>query len=267
MNIGINWFTMYSDPEQNADLYAKNGIFHTFMMSGRSNNPAILAALKRNGIVLDNFHSPFDGINEMWIPGDAGDTMLRRLLAAVDECAANDVRILVVHLSSGNTPPLVNDLGFERYSRLMEYAKSAGVTIAFENIRKLANVAFAMEAFPEAKFCWDCGHEGCYTPNIRFMPLFGDRLVALHLHDNSTEKDADQHLLPYDGKIDFDSVARQIADNGYSGTVMLETNQFSDVRPNYNSLSPEEFFSRAVAAVTRLRSDIESKRRGDLFDY
>ena len=37
--------------------------------------------------------------------------------------------------------------------------------------------------------------------------LFGDRLCALHIHDNRCGVNTDDHLLPFDGSIDFEDVA------------------------------------------------------------
>ena len=81
------------------------------------------------------------------------------------------------------------------------------------------------------------------------MPLFGKRLVALHLHDNDCEYNKDLHLLPYDGKIDMERAARQLAEVGYGGAVMLEA-----IRSNsrvYETVSAEDYFARAAAAARR----------------
>ena len=45
----------------------------------------------RYGILWESMHAPFDGINNIWLEGEAGDTMLQRLLNGVDACAAAEV--------------------------------------------------------------------------------------------------------------------------------------------------------------------------------
>ena len=121
----------------------------------------------------------------MWEAGDAGERMLERLCDCVRAGATYGVPVIVVHLSSGMTPPRMNDIGFERYDRLMRLAEREGVTIAYENIRRLDNVVYMLENYPKAGFCWDVGHEACYMNGAEFMPLFGKRMAALHLHDNT----------------------------------------------------------------------------------
>jgi sugar phosphate isomerase/epimerase len=45
------------------------------------------------------------------------------------------------------------------------------------------------------KFCYDSGHENCFTPGADFLAKYGDKLAALHHHDN--DGSSDQHLLPF----------------------------------------------------------------------
>ncbi len=208
---------------------------------------------RKIGLENDYTHAPFDGINNMWLPGEAGDNMLQRLLDTVDFCADYGITTTVVHLSSGWDAPAINDLGRSRYDKLVDRAVSKGVNIAFENLRKLANVAFAMEIYenvPNVGFCWDAGHELCYTPNVEFMPLFGDRLIAVHLHDNIQVRTGDLHMLPFDGKRDWQHAADLIKNSPYKGPVMLENSY--DPR-FYGDLTLEQFYARAYEAASKIR--------------
>ena len=89
---------------------------------------------------------------------------------------------------------------------------------------------------------------------ITYMPLFGSKLAALHIHDNEKVYNADLHLIPYDGKIDFDRVAREIAESGYEGSIMLEVSRKSS--HYYDNLSANEYFSHATHAANKLRNTI-----------
>jgi sugar phosphate isomerase/epimerase len=33
-------------------------------------------------------------------------------------------------------------------------------------------------------FCWDIGHNACYSPHIDMAKKYGQRLKCLHIHDN-----------------------------------------------------------------------------------
>ena len=151
----------------------------------------------------------------------------------------------------------INDVGIGRYDRLMQYATEKGVVIAYENIRRLDNVAFAMENYPQAGFCWDVGHEACYMNGMEFMPLFGKRLAAIHLHDNTGIYDEDLHRLPYDGVIDMDRAAMHLADSNYGGALMLEV-----TRSTAGIESLDDFYPKAYAAAKRFAERVEFYRSG-----
>lgn len=219
-------------------------------------NSRLLAAA---GMCYETLHAPFQGINVMWLDGFEGDKMLQKLTDCVDLCVSVGAPIAVVHLSSGNTPPPPTDVGRGRFIRLVDHAVGKGVQIAFENQRKLHNIAWAFEEFRDIDtvgFCWDCGHESCFTPGRHYMPLFGDRLICTHIHDNSGVYNADEHLLPFDGKMDFDYVAETIKASGYAGSLMLEIKGNSEF---YADLPVESFLEKAAASVMRLRAMIDGE--------
>lgn len=215
-------------------------------------------AFARGGLIWETMHAPYKNINQIWLEGEGGEQMQADLLHGVDACHAAGVPILVVHLSSGLKPPSITDIGRARFAALVEHAEKNGVQIAFENQRKLANIAWAFEAFedaPNVGFCWDTGHENCFSPGRQYMPLFGNKLICTHIHDNSGEFDHDEHLLPFDGKLDFDRAARQLRESGYQGSLMLEA--IAANSHAYDDMPCEAYLERAAAAVKRLRDMVD----------
>ena len=237
---------------EQARMIKEHGFDAAFIGLEADNLGEIVDALHQYDIEIESCHAPFDGINNMWLAGEAGDRMYQRVTNSVDACAEYNIPVVVVHLSSGKNPPRMNDIGFERYDRLMQYAREKGVMVAYENIRKLDNVAYMMENYPDAGFCWDVGHEACYMYGMEFMPLFGKRMVAIHFHDNTGVYDEDMHWLPYDGVIDMDRAARHFAKSGYQKSLMLEVDQRSAGVPDL-----EEFYNRAHAAAIRFAERVE----------
>ena len=240
-------------------MLAVLGFDCTFLMSS---TPAEMAETEKlvhgAGLSFDQLHAPFKGINDMWSAGEAGDAIYKRLTDAVDCCVALDAPIATVHLSSGPTPPMINDIGRARYTKLVEYAAAKGVKIAFENQRKLYNIAWAFEEFLHADnvgFCWDTGHQSCCTPNIEFMKLFGDRLICTHIQDNDAVLNEDSHKIPFDGKIDFTRVAKHLNDYGYKSCLSLEVGVGHT--PLYQDMSAEAFLNRAYEAACRLRTLVD----------
>lgn len=254
--IGIN---LRSFPGISDETYIKTaaelGFTVTFdMVRSQEDMERLFTLCDVSGIRFENLHAPFDGINAIWKDNDDGDKMLQQLTDGVDKCGMVNASILVVHLSSGLFPPSTTDIGRGRFTQLVEYAMKKGVKVAFENQRKLFNLAWALETFgPETGvgFCWDCGHEGCFTPEKQFMPLFGDRLICTHIHDNTGVFNDDRHMLPFDGKLDFHRVARQLREAGWQGSLMLEVLAKNDAR-YIEKLSPEEYLHRAADAVKQL---------------
>ena len=183
--------------------------------------------------------------------------MLRELKACVDNCHIVGAKLCVVHLSSGEQAPGVTELGQARFSRFVEYAAANGIRIAFENQRKMANLAWALETFDAsiAGLCWDCGHESCFTPGKHYMPLFGDRILCTHIHDNLGNYNEDLHLLPFDGKIDFSRVVHQLQERNYGGSLMLEV--VAAVSGRYEDLSVEAYLQRAADAANALRRMVD----------
>ncbi|MBE6651508.1 MAG: sugar phosphate isomerase/epimerase [Ruminococcaceae bacterium] len=208
------------------------------------------------GMEYETIHAPFDGINAMW--GEDGEEMYKRLAHTIDMCALSGAGIAIIHLSSGVNAPTLNDMGMARYTRLVEYAAKKGVKIAFENQRKIANLSWALETFADAEnvgFCWDCGHEYCFTPGREYMPLFANQLICTHIHDNTCVYNSDDHMIPFDGNVDFGRVAEHIRKAGFDGTLMLEV--FAK-HPMYEKMTPEAFLIRASEAVKRLERMVEA---------
>lgn len=252
--IGIN---MHAMPGLTDEEYIKKivdlGFSTTFYGPVEVKHQEKVATLMaKHNIECENLHSPFDHINDIWLDYEGGERMLAELKSCVDHCLIANAPTMVVHMSSGNTPPPITDIGRARYEQLVEYAIKKNVRIAFENLRKTANFAWAMETFenePMVGFCWDCGHEACYLPDKEFMPWYGKRLICTHIHDNCGEKDADEHLLPFDGVVDFERFAEHIRQSGYTGSLMLEV---GNLIHRYDNLSAEEFLGKASNIAKRL---------------
>ncbi len=262
MNIGIVIFSGIS-VESQVENMKKVGINRTFVSSEIHNFDNVMDLFRRENIICETLHAPFNRINDMWSHDrDAGDCILNRLKDSIDKCCRYGVPVSVVHLSSKCPMPEINEIGIERFDKLFAYAEEKGIIIALENQRYLENIDFFMKRHPEARFCYDVGHEHCFTSGIDFMDHFGDRLVALHIHDNSCIYNADDHLLPFDGKIDYSVPAKKIAESGFTGTLMLEVEKTSSVDDVaiYEHMSNLEYYSRAADAANKLAAMVDSYR-------
>ncbi|MBQ9080750.1 MAG: sugar phosphate isomerase/epimerase [Clostridia bacterium] len=223
---------------------------------------AFAETFARAGLYYESIHAPFQNMNDIWAHGEEGEAMLAWLMACLEDCKRLNVPVMVVHLSKGITPPSVNDIGRSRWDRLVDAAVKGGVKIAFENQRFLANIAFVMELYrnvPQVGFCWDCGHENCYTTNIEFMKLFGDRLMYTHIHDNNgivhgvleNQTADDLHLIPFDGNLNYNRFAEHIRNSGFDGTLTLELCGYN--KNGYDEkYTVEQFLAKAYDSVAKL---------------
>ena len=209
------------------------------------------------GLVYETIHAPFAGINNMWIPGLDYLTVFNGIKRSIDNAAACGIPAIVLHVSSGWYPPGISDLGLQRFDELVFYAADRGVTIAFENLRSIGNLSYfseRYEKFDHVRFCYDFGHEHCYTKTVQWMDVYCHKLLCTHIHDNngrSFEKvgDPDIHLLPFDGNCNYQRCIDKLDEYGYAGPLTLEVDNFND---KYPTLSPEEFLEEAYARLQRI---------------
>jgi sugar phosphate isomerase/epimerase len=174
--------------------------------------------------VLDG-HAPFardyDFVNALWLDNLDGETTYETYLRSVEEAASDGVSNLIIHPEDRGAPP-PNDLGIGRIRRLVDAAEKRGVTIALENIfdHRCLTYVFERVVSPNLGFCYDAGHRNCNEPDIDLLSLFGNKLAALHLHDN--DGTGDQHRMPFTRKIDWKEQMARIAATGYTGPTTLE---------------------------------------------
>ena len=132
----------------------------------------------------------------------------------------------------------------EMYMELLPFAREHGVRIATENmwewdsVRKEACRAACshhnefkayMDAINDNHFvaCLDIGHaemRGLGTSAVEMIYALGDRLAALHIHDN--DRWQDRHQLPFTMDVDFEPIVKALRDIGYGGYFTLEADRY-----------------------------------------
>jgi L-ribulose-5-phosphate 3-epimerase len=205
---------------------------------------------RREGLFIENIHTPFSQVNQLWCDNLEGENYIKQLYNSVNDCAIFEIPTAVVHLTSGNIPPSFNQIGLDRIKRLVELAERKNINIALENLRKTEYLDFVFPNIQSNKlgFCFDSGHENCYSKCTNLLEKYGSKLMAMHLHDNDGIEDL--HQLPFEGNINWNRVIKQINKTKYSGAIALEvTNEFSS---KYKNISPEEYLKLAYAAADKL---------------
>src|SRR5271170_7627911 len=89
------------------------------------------------------------------------------------------------------------------------FAKARGVTIALENTPDELGAPASLQHFimdthlHDLKLCFDIGHAHIEEGVQASFDAMRERVVSTHIHDNHGDKD--EHLLPFDGTIDWDA--------------------------------------------------------------
>lgn len=133
------------------------------------------------------------------------------------------------------------------YQEDVRLAKKAGLEIDNmhtpvheQNCLSSDNLDMVLNTF-QSKFtgyCYDSCHHQNYAPDSDLLNKYGNRLMALHLHDNGGKNN--QHQLPFDGNIDWRDVMKKITLTGYQGATTLEPMNW-----DYEDLSIQKFLDCA----------------------
>ena len=229
---------------------------------------------EKTGMLYQSVHAPFGKIAALWT-GDGADEVQKTLLQCVSDCADAAVPIMVCHTYIGFLPSAgPNAQGIERFRRMVEAAGERGLKIAFENTEGEEYLAALMNAFAgyeNVGFCWDTGHEMCYSGGKDLMALYGDRLFCTHLNDNLGIRDFegkitwidDLHLLPFDGIGDWQGIVDRLNRHGYNRELTFEMHRSCTPgrhdKDKYQRLSIEEYLCEVYARACRVAA-LKSRR-------
>jgi len=207
---------------------------------------------RREALYIENIHANDEHATAIWEDTQEGQAVYEYYLQCIDDCAAFEIATVVIHASNGEAPP-ASEIGVDRFARLVDKAQRSGVNIALENMRRASQVeqmALLLERFASKHlgFCLDNGHyHARIAHDIDLFARFGHRLMVLHLSDNHGERG--EHLLPFDGNIDWPVQMRAIASTGYQGPTTLEV-----VNEGYQDAAPAEFLALAYERAKRLEA-------------
>ncbi len=188
------------------------------------------------------------GCTEIWKGTDKAREYEAVLKVCIDNCTANHIPILVVHIQT-DKPEVQLDCGLDTLERIVKYAEKSNVKIDFENINNASLLYYVLDTFktPNVGFCFDSGHELCHTPGEDYLSRIGKRLICTHLHDN--DGSGDSHQLLYTGNVDFKRIASQLKELKHDGALSLELAYLGNISKN-------EFLRKGIEGLKRLRSEI-----------
>jgi len=219
--------------------------------------------LRDTRLELHSVHAPiFEGMAAgKWVgsfSNASGDETRRR--QAIDETrAALEIarvvpyRYLVVHLgmpSVEKVPPGDNQPAAARRSveEIAQLAADAHVQIALEVIPNPLSTPTALCRLIEEELeglnvgiCLDYGHAHLGGDVVEAIETISGHMVTTHVHDNGGTRD--DHLVPFAGRIDWDTAMMSTQKIGYDGVLLFEV---------ADTGNPVDVLRKAAAARERL---------------
>jgi sugar phosphate isomerase/epimerase len=161
---------------------------------------------------------------------------------------------VVIHLTHGFKVKDVNTHGIALLKRLVGYANGVGIQIAVENTKNNGVIEKVLQEIedPTLGLCFDTSHDNLYGQNkFELMVKYRDRLLCLHISDNNGL--ADDHWVPYQGKIDWNGFIKKFP-KSYNGILNLEV-----VSKNKDT-SSVEFLKNAYEVIKDIEDRIQSQK-------
>ena len=198
------------------------------------------------GLVCNQAHAPFptvitEDILSVGVYREEYNARMRvQIERAIEVAGILGVKVLVVHPCNHYNAEQNATL----YKSFEGAAKKAGVKIGVENMwnwksgEQNASAAACshhddfkahLDLLPKDVFvaCIDIGHSemaGLNTSVKQMIETLGDRVQALHIHDN--DKIHDSHALPFTARIDFEEMISELKKIGYTGDVTMEADSY-----------------------------------------
>jgi sugar phosphate isomerase/epimerase len=234
--------------------------WNTDFLYAKSEVTQIAAWLKEYGLSLLDLHGSV-GPEKHWAAAEeyrrvAGVKLVRNRLEMTARLGAD-----VVIMHAGRTAgPAGTAPGWDSLRRSLEElepcARKLGVRIAIENGEWLL-IHELLCAYPPdfIGLCYDSGHGNIDGGGLSELASTKDRLISIHLHDNSGT--ADEHRLPFSGTVDWARLATILSSSAYTKCISMESNMGKE-----RITSEEEFLARAFAAGSRLSAMVSGIRSG-----
>jgi sugar phosphate isomerase/epimerase len=207
-------------------------------------DPAAIARLaewlKDTGLALHGIHAPVtDRVSpgEQWgevISNAVSDSAARQAAVREADTALNIARripadVFIVHLGTPATKGGENNrtAALQSVEEICRLAEPVGIRVAFEVIpNPLSDAASLVDLLerdldaPRTGICLDFGHAFLQGDVADTIEIVAEHLITTHVHDNKGKKD--EHLVPFEGRINWDIALMTMQKVGYDGTYLME---------------------------------------------
>lgn len=247
--------------EETVQAIKKAGFKNVFIQwYDRDLNPSQEERLKyiqEQGLNIIFAHLGYDFINDLWPDTEEGDKLVETYKKDLDVCKENNIPMVILHLTTHDNPPFYNEIGLKRVEKIVDYAKELGIKVAFENTKKQGYLEYIIDNIDNENvgICFDIGHYHAHFKDKFNFDKFKNKIFAVHLHDNDASWD--QHLLPFEGTIDWKKAIHDLNESNYDGPITLELCYRNDY---LNQMNIEEFYKKGYEVGIKLRDMFEEDK-------
>lgn len=250
------WYGIKNMPDERTDKIVNNGFSKVSLhwcdeyKKANGDKHLILKKCKEKGISIIAFHLSFEKADNLWINNLQGRRLYNIYKRSINEAYKNGVKIVVMHLNSDGRVIKKKDLGLKRLEKLLNYARTKDVTIAFENLQKYDAIDLIEDLLkhPNAGICFDIGHSNILP--FAFEKYF-EKIRIVHIHDNNGINDS--HKVPYQGTLNWDKTFTFFSKLGKEVVMVLE------VQIN-NTENEETFLKDVYKCSLKLKQEIFSNK-------
>jgi sugar phosphate isomerase/epimerase len=216
--------------------------------------------LQETGLALHGVHAPITSslspagewgpaISNAVSDARARDAAVREADAALAIIRRIPAGVFVLHLGTPTVQGGENNraAAFRSAAEIGRLAEAAGTRLAVEVIPNDLSDARTLVGLIEgelegvnAGICLDFGHAFLMGDVPDIIEAVSEHLITTHVHDNDRTKD--DHRVPFDGRIDWNSALMTMQKIGYDGTYLMEL---------ANTSTPADVLTKARTARQR----------------
>lgn len=232
--------------------YKFDGIF---LMCDDQFDENVKLARKFN-LFIETAHLPYRNLcNNIWLDSKLGDEFTESIINWIRRLSKVNIKIAVMHPQATKNPPAMSTIGIERLKKIVKVCEEVDVYLALENIHNWTYVLKPLDIIHSNHLgiCLDFGHANAFTKNIYDINFskITPRVFCAHMHDNFGK--FDEHLVPFDGNIDFKYMLRELKNNGFKGNITLE------LESELHYKKTNVYLSKAITSAERLKDMYENE--------
>lgn len=262
MNKGISfYFGFNTAPELRAKQIKEAGFDSVITSADKKFNKQNwkiskqIKLFKKYDLKLSSLHMAYnsDDLHYFWEEGKEGEKLKRNLIKDVKIAKKFGFSCVVVHLFGE-----YSKVGERRLKDVLKVCEKTKIPLAIENIdcQNVFLETFKNISSPYLKFCYDSGHNNIFDKDFDYLNKFGDKLIALHLHDDDGKDDL-HTISKISGTIDWDRVAQGLAEHS---NISLD---YELLNRKENNLTAEQYLSEAYKQACDLEKRIEAYNNKD----